>query len=95
MLIDNDLVTYNQWDLYDVGFLALAGISCALAIGFQNIAFKYQMASKLVPLVYIENIFTLCADLIIFDYLFQTTDLIGILLMVTFIGAPLIILKKK
>ena len=51
-----------------------------------NFAFRYHKASKLAPLLYLENVFTLLADAFIFDYTFVLTDYIGILgLIINFI----------
>ena len=90
VISDRSYMTFETWDIYDVILLSLGGVCCACCIGFQNIAFKYQLASKLAPLVYIENVFTLFADSVVFHYSFMPTDVIGITLIVLFLGIPMI-----
>lgn len=38
---------------------------------------KYEDASKLSPILYVENIFTLMADVALFGYKFVFTDYVG------------------
>lgn len=55
-----------------------------------NVAFKYQKASKLAPLMYTENVFTLLSDAFIFNYTFILTDYIGITIVTVCLLIPAI-----
>jgi len=80
----------NTYSLEDFIYLSLWGVSWAVWLGFQTAAFSCQLASKLVPMIYIENIFTLLADMLIFGYKFGLTDILGIGIILIFILLPLL-----
>lgn len=37
-------------------------------------AYKFEQASRLSPCVYLENVLTLLADVLVFAYVFRLTD---------------------
>ncbi|CAI2373698.1 unnamed protein product [Moneuplotes crassus] len=67
-----------QYDLVDIILLSCVGIGACLCIGPLSLAMQYEEASKLSPLLYTENIFTLLADALVFGYTFVKSDYIGI-----------------
>lgn len=40
-------------------------------------ALKYESASKIAPINYLENVFSLLSDLLVFSYVFEFTDYTG------------------
>lgn len=78
----------NSYTLEDICLMTLWGLSWAMWLGFQTAAFSCQLASKLAPMIFIENIFTLFADAVIFGYQFRRTDVLGICIVSLFILLP-------
>lgn len=67
-----------QYDFMDCFLLSCVGFGSWMCIGPLSLAMQYEEASKLSPLLYTENIFTLLADGLIFNCIFVYTDYIGI-----------------
>ncbi|CAI2373397.1 unnamed protein product [Moneuplotes crassus] len=85
IIVQGGIKAYTYEDIF---LMSLSGLSCAMCLGFQTLAFSYQLASKLAPMIYIENIFTILADVVIFGYNFGKTDLLGIVIISCFIALP-------
>lgn len=71
-------ITFETYDIFDVIVLSMVGLSSCMCIGPLSLAMKYEEASKLSPILYVENVFTLLADALLFDYKFISTDYLGI-----------------
>ena len=78
MGISPDIMAFPDYELIDVLLLWLSGLGATMFHVFLNYAFKYEKASKLAPLWYLEDVFTLMADAFIFGYSFIDTDYTGI-----------------
>lgn len=72
----------------DILLLSMCGIGWVMIVSSINLAFKYETASRLTPLNYIENVFTLLADVIVFGYVFVATDYIGMAIISVWIVIP-------
>lgn len=76
-LLMPDYVVFPHYDLEDLLLLSWGGVGNALWVGGMAYALKYQSASKIAPLNYLENVLTLLADLFLFNYEFGVTDYLG------------------
>ena len=70
---------FRGHELLDIVLLWLSGLGATMFHVFLNYAFRYQKASKLAPMYYLEDMFTLLADAFIFGYSFVDSDYTGIL----------------
>lgn len=77
MIILPDAINIYAYTMTDILFLSLSALGCALCIANINLAFRYASASRLTPINYIENVFTLLSDFLVFGYRFVETDYIG------------------
>ena len=82
---------FPNYEFLDVVFLYGSGLGWALCIGPLSLAFRYQSASRLAPINYIENVFTLLSDVFIFKYTFVSTDYIGIALIAIWLIIPAVL----
>ena len=80
-LLMPDYVAFPHYDFEDLVLLSCGGIGNALWVGGMAYALKYQSASKIAPLNYLENVLTLLADLFLFNYDFGVTDYLGIIIV--------------
>ena len=87
-LVSPTSLLFPNYDIQDLIWLLFWGIGSAVLVGFMNLALKYQKASKLAPIFYTENLFTLLADAYLFDYTFVMTDYIGILIITVWVLVP-------
>ena len=82
-----------HFEYYDSGNLIwLLWIGCCSVVGqFTMIsANKYSAASKMAPINYAENVFTLMADIILFQYHFIFSDVAGMFIIVAWLAIPVI-----
>lgn len=50
---------------------------------------KYWATSNIAPILYLENVITFLADVFLFDYQFVVTDILGMLIIVSWLVAPI------
>ena len=72
-----DYILFPYYTLSDFLYLSLSGFGNSYWIGFMALSLKYQSASKVAPLFYLENVFSLLSDIFVFNYSFSFTDYIG------------------
>lgn len=70
-------------------FLSIVGISAVTGQITMMLANRYAMASKMAPISYLENVFTLMADIWLFQYHFVGTDIAGMLIIVACLAIPI------
>ncbi|CAI2372359.1 unnamed protein product [Moneuplotes crassus] len=85
---------YLKYDFWDTFFLGLNGIGAICVQLFLTVAYKYGLASRLAICQYLENVFTLLADILIFSYAFTLTDILGIIVIVICISIPIVVHSK-
>ena len=85
------VIIVNEYDKNDMIFLSLQDIGMASSYITTNLAFKYESASRLSPIMYLENVFSLTADLLLFGYKFVLSDYIGIFLILLWLIIPAIL----
>lgn len=76
--------TVHPWayDIIDITYLSLSALGVVIFLGAVNVAFMYETASRLTPINYVENVFTLVTDVMMFGYPFVGTDFVGIFIIV-------------
>ncbi|CAI2374178.1 unnamed protein product [Moneuplotes crassus] len=80
-----------HYDMWDIILLSLVGIGSCLCVGPLSLAMQYEEASKLSPLLYTENVFTLLSDALVFNYTFVSSDYIGILIVSVCLLVPVLV----
>ena len=83
---------YQQSDIKYFAVLCLAQIGVQFFMVRANF---YYESSSMAPILYLENIFTLLTDILIFHYRFVMTDIIGIIIIALGLVIPLIVKYKK
>jgi len=71
--------------------LIINGFAAFIAHLSFSYAFKFQLVSRLSPWAYLENIITLLADVVLFNYYFIISDYIGIVILAWWLGIPIIL----
>mmetsp|Transcript_2988 Transcript_2988/g.2468 ORF Transcript_2988/g.2468 Transcript_2988/m.2468 type:complete len:126 (+) Transcript_2988:621-998(+) len=69
--------------IYPSVLFLISGVFNYFGQMIKSLAFKYEEASVIVPFQYFEVLFLFLSDLIIFQYTFSITDILGAL-MITF-----------
>ncbi|CAI2374579.1 unnamed protein product [Moneuplotes crassus] len=82
---------FPYYSLYDLAFLSMVGIGLIANQSFAGCALEYQSSSRLAPLNYLENVFTLLSDVFIFGYMFFYTDYIGISIITICLCTPALV----
>ena len=92
----SDLLHFEQYpeNFFYLWIIGISGWSLQICLILAN---QYGMASRMAPIAYLENIFTLLADLWLFEYKFIMTDILGMLVIVIWLAIPITIqmLNKK
>ena len=70
-------INFTEYDMYDVVYLALSGMGVVLSMACYNWAFTFERASRITPISYVENVFTVICDVAVFNYIFVSTDYLG------------------
>ena len=90
-----NLINIWNYDFIDITLLLWIGFSGLAAQAFMVLANKYAMASRMAPFSNLENVLTIIADILIFNYSFIITDLFGIAIIVIAIFAPVIYISLQ
>ncbi|CAI2374067.1 unnamed protein product [Moneuplotes crassus] len=90
-IFKRDLLNFELYDSVNLILLSLVGTTAVTGLITMNIANKYSLASKMAPISYLENVFTLLADILIFHYHFVSTDVVGMIIIVICLAAPMIL----
>ena len=88
MGLSPSIMAFPDYELLDIVLLWLSGLGATMFHVFLNYAFRYQKASKLAPMYYLEDMFTLLADAFIFGYSFVDSDYTGILIIAFCVLTP-------
>ena len=88
-IFKRDLLHIETYDRVDMIFLSIVGIAAVSGQITMMLANRYAMASKMAPISYLENVFTLMADIWIFQYHFVITDIAGMLVIVACLAIPI------
>lgn len=78
MIFMPDKLHFSQYDFVDVLILTTIGVFAYIGQIFLVLANKYAMASKMATFNNLEIVFTILADIFIFNYSFVETDILGI-----------------
>jgi drug/metabolite transporter (DMT)-like permease len=63
--------------MYDCSWFLLSGVFNYMGQTFKSLAFKYEDASVVAPFSYFQVIYLFICDLVVFNYSFSPTDLLG------------------
>ncbi|CAI2374333.1 unnamed protein product [Moneuplotes crassus] len=88
-------IQFPNYTTSDLLLLFLSAMGVALRQPLISLAMMYHNSSRLAPVNYIENIFTLCADFFLFKHVFVTTEYIGMGIILVCLLVPAIIQIKK
>ena len=83
LIFTNDLLHYSSYDKLDYLCLSIVCIGCTIGQFTMISANKYAAASKMAPISYAENVITILADVLIFNYHFILTDVAGMGIIIT------------
>uniref|UniRef100_A0A7S3JG88 EamA domain-containing protein n=1 Tax=Euplotes harpa TaxID=151035 RepID=A0A7S3JG88_9SPIT len=90
LLVQPSQIHFELYDSTNLIFFGFMG-SCAIVGQYSMIAAnKYGSASKMAPINYTENVFTLLADTILFNYHFITSDICGMAVIVACLVIPVV-----
>ena len=89
------LLNIEKYDSIDI--LWLVGIGLATFFGQVSISFanKYSLASKMAPFSNLEVVMCIIVDIFLFNYLFVTTDVIGIWIVAGWVLFPLFLKYRE
>lgn len=73
-VINPNIIDFMNYTWSDAIYLSMSAWGMTLSSVPMTLAFKLEKASKLAPLNYTENLFTLLSDVLIFNYTFVGTD---------------------
>ncbi|CAI2374082.1 unnamed protein product [Moneuplotes crassus] len=94
-IFKRDLLHFHLYDAVNFVILCCVGITAVGVLITMNAANKYSQASKMAPITYLENVFTVLADILIFHYHFIRTDVFGMILIVVCLCIPMFFDKKQ
>jgi drug/metabolite transporter (DMT)-like permease len=84
------LLHFNSYDTHNLLCLMTMGIASVVGQLSMITANKYAPASKMSAISYLENVFTILADIFIFSYHFEFTDVLGITIIVVCLVIPVL-----
>ena len=90
LIFYSDLLHFEFYSA-NLFYLWLIGVSGSLLQIFLILANRYGMASRMAPIAYLENIFSLFADIWLFQYKFILTDIFGMLVIVLCLAVPIVL----
>ena len=64
MIVDNSLVVYGQ---FEVMMIIIISLLLFVVLFFQTLAYKYEKAGRLAPILYIQIIVNCLVDIVVFD----------------------------
>ena len=82
---DEDFSVHPSW-LYWLLTLVCNGLSTFLSWHFQIMAFRYDRVSRVAPVFYLESVFALVFDFILFDESFGALQIVGLVLVIGVFG---------
>ena len=88
LLFFPDMMHISTYDSVDLFYLCIIGVTAVTGQQTMFLANRYAMASKMAPISYLENVFTLMADIWLFHYHFVSTDIFGMLVIVVCLAVP-------
>ncbi|CAI2374038.1 unnamed protein product [Moneuplotes crassus] len=88
LIISPSSMIFPNYGFLDLLFCMMVGIGCIACQGFIGWALEYQDSSRLAPMNYFENVFTLLSDVFIFGYVFVMTDYTGIAIITVCLCTP-------
>ena len=91
LLFRPSLFHFEAYTFSSVFWMMLSGVIIYVGQTLGSIAYKYEEASKMSPFAYTSGIFLMIADILIFNYDFNLTDVIGILVVFISLLIPIII----
>ena len=71
------LYNFSHYTMYDCSWFLISGVFNYMGQTLKSLAFKYEDASVVTPFGYFQVIYLFICDLVIFNYSFNTTDLLG------------------
>lgn len=90
---------FGHYTFRDLAFFTLSGVAHYVAQTTQSLAYKYEEASKVTPIVYSIGIYLITIDIFAFKYNFNWSDLTGAGIVSVFLAIPIIVkcirTKKK
>lgn len=90
LIVSPSLYSFEQYQLSDVFFFIAVGACGCIANIMLTLATRFAMASKVSPLSNLENAFTILSDIFIFQYAFEVTDVVGMVVIIASIFAHII-----
>lgn len=88
-IFKRDMIHIETYDSVDWLLLCIIGIFCVVNQLAIMLAWKAAQASWMAPISYLENVFTLLADIFLFHYHFVSTDVIGMAIIVVWLLIPI------
>ena len=86
----SNVVTADHYSTNDGVCLNVIGILSVAWLATMFYANKYAVTGIVTPIMNLENLFTILFDIFLFKYHFGTTDIFGMLVLVVWIGAPIV-----
>ena len=90
MIFTTDVLHFESYQGTNLVILGIIMVCSVIGQFTWTAASTYSAASKMAPLNYAENVFTLLADILIFNYKFISTDVLGMIVIVTCLAVPVI-----
>ena len=88
-------LNFGSYDKVNLACLIIVLITVIIGQYSMIAANKYSAASKMAPIGYAENVFTLLADAVVFNYHFILYDMLGIIVIVICLAIPIIIKLRE
>ena len=95
LIVKPDLIHSELYDSVNLSLLIWMGCWAVIAQFTMISANKYSAASKMAPINYAENVFTLLADVILFQYHFIFSDVAGMAIIIVCLVIPVIIKLRE
>ena len=88
-IFKRDMIHIETYDSVDWLLLCVIGIFSVVGQLTIMLAWRAAQASWMAPISYLENVFTLLADIFLFHYHFVSTDVIGMVIIVVWLLIPI------
>mmetsp|Transcript_20022 Transcript_20022/g.23221 ORF Transcript_20022/g.23221 Transcript_20022/m.23221 type:complete len:118 (+) Transcript_20022:639-992(+) len=72
---------FEHYTFISVFWMCLSGVTHYVGQTLNSLAYKYAEASKITPLTYTGGVILMLADILVFGYAFNLTDVTGILII--------------
>ena len=90
-----DWLHFSEYESVSIIGFWISGVAIVMGQLTWIYSTKYSAASKMAPIGYLENVFTLLSDVILFHYNFILSDFMGMSVIVICLAVPLILKFKK